>query len=71
MMRARRVAARGARLLAAAPAGRACAVVQARPAGLLSGSWAVKGNGWDPVSCGEKEGVLERCFPPSIHRSKN
>ena len=40
-----------------APAGRAGACPGPAPPGLLSGSWAVKRNGWDLVSWGERGGA--------------
>ena len=66
MMRARGVAARGARPLAAATCWTRRRVARPRPAGLLPGSWGVMGGGGDagdPCTLGPAEGCLSASFP--------
>lgn len=64
MMRARGVAARGARPLAAATCWTRRRVARPRPARLLAGSWGVMAGGCrGPLYPGASRGVLERFFP--------
>lgn len=65
MMRARGVAARGARPLAAATCWTRRRVARPRPAGLLPGPWGCDGGMEGSLAPWGRRwgGVLERCFP--------